>query len=120
GGLAASCDLETPIPRTDLTDFHLPPRILSTAPGGTSGTCPAATGPAFDYAISPMGNVRFDGKSLAADWLEQDGAVYREHLTFNAPGASGHPAYNVLIVPTGAPWIRPYYNHTVPYGVICP
>lgn len=120
GSSTASCKLATPLLRADLVDFHVSNRILSAAPEGASGSCAASTiGPAFDYAISALGDVRFDGASLPPDWLDRPDAIYTERLQYRAPGAGTNPSFQIQLGPAEDRGIQPYYYHSVPYGVNC-
>ncbi|HVE51920.1 MAG TPA: hypothetical protein VNB23_00910 [Ramlibacter sp.] len=91
-GATASCKLANPVRRTDLLAFHPAARILSVVPPvGASGTCAATEGgAAYTYAINALGDVRFNGTSLAAGWLDAPHAEYSESLQFNLGGGSSY------------------------------
>lgn len=113
GTTSVSCTLANPVTRDALAGFEPAARVRSAVPAtGASGTCPA-----FGYSVSSLGDVRFDGTSLPADWLDQAGARYYENVQFLLFGGPA-PAFQVELV-SGGKGIQPYYFHTVPYGLNC-
>lgn len=114
------CTLDTPVRRADLVAFQPAARIRKVVPAaGASGTCAAsASGPAYTYAITSMGDVRFNGTSLPRDWLDAPHAYYSESLQFGfgGPGVSFQVQLSALATEQG---IQPYYFSTVPYGLNC-
>ncbi|MBE7367529.1 hypothetical protein [Ramlibacter pallidus] len=113
--VGATCTLASGVKRADLASFHPAARVLSVVPvAGTSGNCPAAGArAAYDYAVSGLGDVRFNGTSLAPDWLAAPHAVYTEWLQYGM-GDPG-PSYQLLIGPlaTGQA-IQPYVFRGAP------
>lgn len=91
GTAYTNCNLATPVRRSQLVAFHTPARVMSAMPAqGASGTCAAsARGPAYTYAVTPLGDVRFNGASLPANWLEGEHAYYSESLQYNLFSGSG-------------------------------
>jgi hypothetical protein len=120
GTASTTCTLSNPVRRADLVAFHPAARIRSVIPAaGAGGNCPVVAGrAAYDYVISPMGDVRFNGASLPADWLDAPHAYYSESLQYGMGGPG--PSYQVQLaaLPTGQ-GIQPYYFSTVPYAVNC-
>jgi hypothetical protein len=119
-GAGVSCTLSNPVRRADLVAFHPATRIRSVVPAsGASGNCAAsAAGAAYGYAVSPLGDVRFDGTSIPANWLDAEHAYYSESLQYGMGGPG--PSYQVQLaaLPTGQ-GIQGYYFSTVPYGINC-
>lgn len=119
-GATVTCTLPTPVRRADLVAFHPAARLRSVIPAaGASGSCPAsAAGAAYSYAVSRLGDVRFDGASLAPGWLDAAHAYYSESLQYGMGGPG--PSYQVQLaaLPTGQ-GIQGYYFSTVPYGMNC-
>lgn len=119
-GTSVSCTLSNPVRRADLVAFHPATRIRSVVPAsGASGNCAAsAAGAAYGYAVSRLGDVRFNGTSLPANWLDAEHAYYSESLQYGMGGPG--PSYQVQLaaLPTGQ-GIQGYYFSTVPYGMNC-
>lgn len=120
GGASMTCTLSNPVRRADLVAFHPASRIRSVLPAsGANGSCAAsAAGAAYGYAISNLGDVRFNGTSLPPDWLDAGHAYYAESLQYGMGGPG--PSYQVQLaaLPTGQ-GIQGYYFSTVPYGMNC-
>lgn len=113
GTTTVNCTLANPVRRDALVGFQPAARIRSAVPAtGATGTCPA-----FGYAVTQLGDVRFDGASLPADWLAQAGARYYENVQFRIFNTAT-TAFQLELV-SGGKGIQPYYFHTVPYGLNC-
>lgn len=114
GSVFATCELATPVRRDTLVAFEPSSRIMSALPAtGTSGSCPT-----FAYELSALGDVRFNGASLPADWLGAAGARYKENMQFRYGGGTA-PAYQIELA-SGGRTIFPYYFEPGPYHVYCP
>lgn len=118
-GSSRTCTLATPLRRTDLVAFHTAARVLSAVPAaGTSGTCAAsAAGPAYTYEVTPLGDVRINGASLPADFLDGAHGHYSESLQYGAGGPGLAFQVQLTNLPTRQV-IQPYHFGTS-HGMYC-
>lgn len=112
-GVSRTCTLATPLRRTDLVAFQTSARVLSAVPvEGTSGTCAAsAAGPAYDYEVTRLGDVRLNGASVPADFLDGEHGHYSESMQYGMGGPG--LAFQVQLTNLATRQvIQPYYFGT--------
>lgn len=113
-GSSRTCTLATPLRRADLVAFQTAARVLSAVPAtGTSGTCAAdAAGPAYTYEVTPLGDVRLNGTSVPADFLNGERGHYSESMQYGMGGPGLAFQVQLTNLPTRQV-IQPYWFGTL-------